>query len=190
MFATMLAFSLAIAQSSSERSARETVERLSRIDTNRAADLQVIRGNQDNALRRAILKQINDDFRDLQSVNNKMMADAWSQTALDYTHVSKTLGEIQKKANRLKSNLVLPRSTEEEKDESKSQISTEKEFRVELLTLDRFVMRFVRNPIFRSTNVIELESASQADRDLEQIIKLCNRLKKVSSQLRKTLKTK
>lgn len=178
-------------QSPNAPSARDTVERLSRIDTNRAADLQIIRGNQNNAVRQAILKQISQDFRDLQSVNNSMMAEAWSEATLDYRNLSKMIRELQKKASRLKSNLALPRSSDEaEKPVSKVDISTEKELRVELLTLDRFVMRFVRNPIFRSTNVIELEAATQASRDLEQIIKRCSVVKKASSQLQKSAKSK
>src|SRR4030095_1474363 len=50
------------------QSPRDTADRLSRIDTNRAADMQVIKGTQNKAVREAIQKQIAEDFRSLQSL--------------------------------------------------------------------------------------------------------------------------
>ena len=174
------------AQSSGQRSTRDIVDELSRIDTNRAVDLQRIKGTNTNAVREAIQKQISDDFRELQSLNNKMMATAWSQPDLDYKYISRMVDEIGKKAARLQSNLALPKSEEKQESTKPSgEISTTEEFKAELLVLDRSVMSFVKNPIFQKTNVIELSLANQATRDLETVIEMSKKLKKVSAKLKK-----
>src|SRR5262245_58614418 len=93
------------AQRSGERPMRDVIDELSRVDTSRAVDLQKIRGNNRNEVREAIEKQVIEDFREMQALNNKMMASAWSQSAVDYKYISKMVGEIGKKAARLKTNL-------------------------------------------------------------------------------------
>jgi len=169
-----------------QRSARDTVEQLSRIDTNRAFDLQIIKGQKNNAIRQAIQKRVVEDFRALQSVNNRMMADAWASSELDYRYISDMIGQISKKAARLKSNLALPESEENQNANApETEIASAKDFKAELLLLDSSVMRFVTNPIFQKTNVVELKLANQASKDLETIINLSKRLKKAGSRLDK-----
>ena len=178
------------AQRPGEPPVRDTVERLSRIDTNRAVELQVIRANKNSAERVAIQKQVSDDFKDLQLLNNKMMADAWSQSELDYKYLAGMIGQIAKRATRLRTNLALPRPSAETKmKNSEEAVSTPKEFKDELLSLDSAVMRFVTNPIFRTTTIIELNLADQASRDLDAVIELCKKLKKVSARLSKSSKS-
>ena len=164
---------------------RDVVQELSRIDTNRAVDLQKIKANSPNEVRQAIQKQITEDFRELQSLNNRMMATTWDQPTLDYKYISRMTGEILKKATRLRSNLGLPKSEEKEAAQPSEEISTEEAVKAELVSLDRSVMSFVTNPIFQQTNVMDLRLASQAKSDLEAVISMSNRLKKVSAKLRK-----
>jgi len=130
-------------------------------------------------------KKIKDDFRDLQSLNNKMMATTWGQPTLDYKYISRMTGEIAKKAARLKSNLGLPKSEEQEAAQPSEETSTKEAFKAELLSLDRSVMSFVTNPIFQKTNVMDLRLANQARSDLEAVISMSTRLKKVSAKLGK-----
>lgn len=160
---------------------------LSRIDTNRALELQILSPIKTNSVKLAIQKQINDDFRDLQTLNNRMMGDAWARPELDYKYISEMVGQISRKAARLRSNLGLPKSKQEleNKPAQATEISSATEFRKELLTLDRWVMNFVTNPIFRKTSVVNLDLANQASRDLNAVVELSNRLKKVGETLRK-----
>src|SRR6185503_12920822 len=62
------------------------------------------------AVRLSRFKKIKDDFRDLQSLNNKMMADAWMQETLDYSSITDMVSKIRGKANDLKDSLSLPES--------------------------------------------------------------------------------
>jgi hypothetical protein len=173
------------AQRPGERPTRDTVEQMSRIDTIRALDLQLIKGERNNTIREAIWRQAVEDFKTLQSVNNKMMADTWANSKLDYKYISEMVGQIAKKAERLKSSLALP-EVEENKDakSADTEIATAKDFRAQLLSLDSSVMRFVTNPIFQKTNVVEMKLANQASTDLEAIISLSKRLKKAGEKLR------
>jgi hypothetical protein len=175
------------AQRSGEPPARNIVTELSRIDTDHAVDLQKIKPKGPNEVRQAILKQVSDDFRELQSLNNKMMATTSEQSTLDYKYISRTVGEIGKKAARLKSNLAFPKSEEKQEPTKKEsgEISTTEQFKAELLVLDRSVMSFVTNPIFRQTNVMDLRLANQAKSDLEAVISMSNKLKRVSEKLGK-----
>ena len=138
--------------------------------------------------RAALMKQISEDFRDLQGLNNKMMAEAWARETLDYDFVSDMASRIRGKANRLKLNLNLPEPGDmksEMKSERRVDPVTDKEFRASLMILDQTIMRFVRNPLFQNPNTIEVTQASQARQDLEAVIQLAAGLKKVASRLGK-----
>jgi|KBSSwiStaDraftv2_1062776.scaffolds.fasta_scaffold722510_1 hypothetical protein len=184
---TLIILSSAVAvdaQRSGELPMRNLVDQLARIDRDRAVDLQQIKGNNRNEVREAIVKQVVEDFRDLQSVNNKMMATAFSQPALDYKYISRMVGEIGKKATRLKSNLVLPKPEEkQEPSKASAEVSNTEQFKAELLSLDKSVMSFVNNPIFQ-TGVIDLRLVRQANSDLEAVIDMTSKLKKASDKLK------
>lgn len=166
--------------------ARDTVVELSRVDMNRAVELQILGPNKNNAVKEAIKKQISDDFRALQALNNKMMSDTWARPDLNYKYVSGMVAQIAKKAERLKSNLGLPQQNDEQKNmKGRAEISSVQDFKTELLTLDRCVMSFVTNPIFQKTSIVELKMANQASRDLSTVIHLSKRLKKIGEKLAK-----
>jgi hypothetical protein len=52
-----------------------------------------------------------------------------------------------------------------------------------LLALDGLMMSFVSNPIFQSAQVVDVQQASKAKRDLEAIIKLSGKIKKSAARL-------
>jgi len=132
-------------------------------------------------------KKIKDDFRDLQSLNNKMMADAWLQDALDYSSIAEMVSKIRGKAKDLKESLSLPESDESEKALTVPTITTVRQFREELLLLDKTLMGFVTNPVFQAANTLDIDQAKKASRDLEQVITLTDELKQNAQKLRKTI---
>jgi hypothetical protein len=50
--------------------------------------------------------------------------------------------------------------------------------------MDRSIMSFVTNPIFKERNVVEVESATQASQDLADIIRFSATLKKIADNLK------
>lgn len=132
-----------------------------------------------DAARMAALKQTKEDFRSIQDVNNRMMAAAWAQEVVDYEHTAQMLAEINSRAVRLKGNLALPQ-LENTKPKTVA-ASGMKEFKAALLAMDRSLMSFVTNPIFQERNVVEVNLATKATQDLEDVIAYSANLKKIAA---------
>src|SRR4030095_11159738 len=137
------------------------------------------------AVRLNRFKKIKDDFRDLQSLNNKMMADAWLQDALDYSSIADMVSKIRSKANDLKEGLSLPESEKPDTESKMPTVTTARQFREQLLLLDKTLMRFVANPVFQAANTVDVNQAKKASDDLEHVISLTNNLKQTAQRLRK-----
>ena len=144
----------------------------------------VPKDKESEAVRLSRFKKIKDDFKALQSLNNKMMADAWLQDALDYSSIADMVSKIRGKANDLKDGLSLP-SSENRETPSKPEVSTVRQFREQLLLLDKTIMRFVSNPVFQAANTVDVNLAKEASADLEQVISLTLDLKQNAQKLRK-----
>jgi phospholipase/lecithinase/hemolysin len=145
----------------------------------------------------AVLKQTRQDFKDLQELNNKMMATAWSSETLDYSFLSDMVSRIRGKATRLKANLNLPDPTvapaaafdhkaADPQAASDPDIRNAGEFRKALMLLDKTIMRFVTNPLFQTPNTLEVDLATTARQDIETVISLTADLKKTAARLRKS----
>jgi hypothetical protein len=140
---------------------------------------------ENDAARQAALKQINEDFKALQILNNGVMTEGTSKDGVDYNSLARLLAEIGSKASRLKSNLALPKG--EGKSRTKEIVaSSPPAFKDELVKFDEVVVRFRANPIFLQPNVVEVELARQAAADLQLIIEKSKTLKKAAVALAKS----
>ncbi len=136
--------------------------------------------------RLSLFKKIKSDFRDLQSLNNKMMADAWLQDALDYSSIAEMVSKIRGKANDLQKSLSLPEAEKPETPFKTPTVTSARQFREELLLLDKTIMRFVTNPVFQAANTVDINQAKNASQDLGQVISLTEDVKQNAQKLRKT----
>jgi hypothetical protein len=161
---------------------------IERVEMNQQLLLKRLPAVNDDSARKALLKQISEDFRDIQGLNNKMMADTWSREEPNYNFISDTISQIRGKANRLKLNLSLPESHDSDRKEFQLGEVDVKQFRAALLVLDKSIMSFVTNPIFRETKIVEMKMATQASRDLETVLQLSGNIKKAASRLNKKSK--
>ena len=148
--------------------------------------LWAIPKDESESVRQNRFKKIKDDFRDLQSLHNKMMADAWLQETVDYSSVADMVSKIRGKANDLKVGLALPHSETSETDLKVPTVTTLRHFREELLLLDKTIMSFVNNPVFQAANTVDVNLAKKASADLEQVLLLTFDLKQNAQKLRKT----
>ena len=164
--------------------ARDLVRSIERKEMDRLLHLKLIPSVSDEPARRLALKQIREDFRDLQSLNNRMMSEAWARETVDYGFVSNMISQIRGKANRLKLNLNLPEPGDM-KSERRADPANDKDFRASLMVLDKTIMRFVNNPLFQKPNTLEVTQAAKARHDLETVIELAGGLRKVASRLEK-----
>jgi hypothetical protein len=95
---------------------RERARAIERAEMDRLLLWAVPKDEESEAVRVSRFKKIKDDFRDLQSLHNKMMADAWLQETLDYSSIAEMVSKIRGKANSLKEGLSLPQSDEPKTD--------------------------------------------------------------------------
>jgi len=148
--------------------------------------LWAIPKNESESVRLNRFKQIKADFRDLQSLNNKMMADAWSQDTLDYSSIADMVSKIRNKAGDLKEGLSLPEAENSQAAAKSPAVTTFREFRAQLLLLDKTLMSFVNNPVFQANNTVDVDLAKKASADLEHVISLSVDLKQNAQKLRKS----
>jgi len=141
--------------------------------------------SEDKTARQAVLKQINDDFKALQVLENKVMSAVTAPGNIDYGSLANLMSDIGSKASRLKTNLVLPKAESEEKEKVSDETSEASDFRNRLILFDKVVVNFATNPIFQTANVVEIDLAKQASKDLATIIERSSDLKKSATKLAK-----
>ena len=138
------------------------------------------------------LAQIAEDYQRIQLINNRMMSDAMSKSVLNFENIAEVTAEIKRRANRMRDNLRLPlpeKSESVKAPPSPTQVNGAAQMKAALLDLDRSIMSFVKNPIFKNTSVVDLEEATKASSDLTTIIKSSQLLSKEARRLSKSTAT-
>jgi hypothetical protein len=181
-----LAASFHSVQGQARSSNRERTRAIERAEMDRLLLWAIPTDKESEAMRLNRFKKIKDNFRDLQSLNNKMMADAWMQDTLDYSSIAEMVSKIRGKAGDLKDGLSLPQSEQPETASKIPTVTTVRQFREELLLLDKTIMSFVTNPVFQAANIVDVNLAKKASDDLELVISLTLDLKQNAQKLRKT----
>ena len=129
--------------------------------------------------------QMREDFRQLQIIHNEMMAAAFSVKpvdALNYKGISRATAEVNKRAVRLKGTLRLPKP-ETEETHNLREITNDQQLKVSLLILDNHLMKFVQNPSFSITGVVDARESARASQDLVRIIELTRHIRQSSARL-------
>jgi hypothetical protein len=131
------------------------------------------------------VKQVNEDFAQIQEINAEIMRDYVSGHAPDYKHIAEAMAQIKKRAARLNTNLLLPPDEEVVDIQTIRSESNKRPARSPLLDLNDLINRFVTNPIFKNVNTIDLALGVKARRDLASIIDLSDRISKSAEKLSK-----
>lgn len=140
---------------------------------------------------RLALLQIAEDYREIQQVNNRMMAAAMKQgAALDYAGISDSTSEIRKRALRLRDNFALPKPDKLDKKVTEPKVGDEAQFKQSLLLLDKYLMSFVNSQIFKSMEVYDAQAATKAGQDLASVIELSRVINEAAAKLVRPAKTK
>jgi len=123
------------------------------------------------------VEQVKQDFGRIQEISLDVLKVYVNGAAPDYKQISRSMAEINKRARRLSSNLMLPESAADENGQPQD--------RSPLLKLNDLIQQFVTNPIFKNVNTMDAELAARAKRDLVGIIDLSHRLEKSARKLAK-----
>ena len=134
---------------------------------------------------RILLATLKDDFRQLQIVNNDLMQRTFIDSrsnpeAISNKEIRSSLGEMQKRADRLRTNLRLP-EIQISKPESQ-ELASVPDLSKGLLELDQTVMKFVKNPIFQQPGILDTEKSASAAEDLSRILRLTEVLRKLTKE--------
>jgi hypothetical protein len=128
--------------------------------------------------------QIREDYKQLQIVNNDLARSVDAGGALDLKYIEKSISEIKKRAARLKENLMLPEA-QKAPERTRPEIAADaKRMKASLVVLDNLVMGFINNSIFDQTKTVDLQQATKARRDLDEIIVMSDQIKKCSEKLK------
>ncbi|HZE70206.1 MAG TPA: hypothetical protein VE135_11860 [Pyrinomonadaceae bacterium] len=121
--------------------------------------------------------QIKEDFERIQRINIDVLQANEHDARLDYGRISEAAGEIKRRATRLKSNLFPP-AAKGSKKQSEQQWEDRQDLKLLLTELDKAINRFVHNPIFANTRLVNPQDSARAERDLEKIINLSGKTEK------------
>ena len=132
--------------------------------------------------KRLFQQALRQDFSQLQIVNNEVMKQAFPRSSkpseeIKRKEIRSSLGEMQDVARRLKTNLRLP-----EVETARKAVSPESTLAAGLLILDETITRFVENPIFQATRLLDAEMSFRAAEDLDEILRLTESLRKLAKQ--------
>ena len=128
------------------------------------------------------LTQLQEDFTRIQQINKPLGLMALGNSALDLELVTKSVTEINKRAQRLKKNLALPESADFASSQKRYSVNNPSQLKVPIVSLARLILDFTSNPFFKEASVVDT-TAYQARRDLEAIIQLSAEVRDLSKKL-------
>ena len=125
--------------------------------------------------------EIKEDFEHIQIINNDVLQASGTP---DYQVISESAAEIKKRATRLRSNLFPVESGKKSKEAKPA--SEDQELKSLLTSLDNSIARFTHSPIFQNAKVVNPEDSTNAQRELENIIKLSTRIILEADRIKKS----
>jgi len=132
---------------------------------------------------RLALAELQDDFTHLQLANKDLVLKVNADKTVDLKFVEKTAADINKRAERLVTNLALPNPNSSGFRPVPDPIADERQLKAAVTKLGWLIYYFTKNPIFKEAQVIDAASAGKARTDLDSILDLSSHIKKSSEQL-------
>jgi hypothetical protein len=180
----LAAIALIFLMSSSLRAQRTLPENVPRVrdpeSQVRSQEIETTREKRDPQL---IMAEVNEDFGRLRILDEEIKSALKSMATIDYKHIADSSVEIRKRATRLKANIIFPAPPKDEKRPKAEEPGDE--FGPLLAAMDRRLTSFLTNPIFSDTGSVDVQLANRAKYDLEDIIKLTDKLRKSATKMEK-----
>jgi hypothetical protein len=133
----------------------------------------------------AILAQVQADFTRLQVVNNDLAETIDRKPVLDLDIVVKSAAEINNLAEKLMSNLTQTKSGKNTKEPAPETLADREQLKQLLGAIDKVIVSFTHNPVFKEATPDDEKLGKQALRDLDQIIQLSSHARKSAEKLLK-----
>jgi cytochrome c556 len=151
-------------------------------------DMRQVLEQRDQARIDAAIKQIKDDFKQIQIIRNEMVHNLVANKPLDYKLILNEAAEINKRADRLKTFLMPPDAEAKDKDAKDHVEFTNDEMKGALVQLCNRIANFIENPVLKSPGTVDVEQSTRAGGDLLVIIELSGNIKRSAEKLNKISK--
>jgi hypothetical protein len=162
----------------------DTLERQNREASLRSAEMPPALEKVDQTRIEAALNQLRDDFKRIQIVRNEVAHNVLSNKPFDYAVISVETGEINKRAERLKS-FLMPAAIarEKEKEGGEDLQLKDVEMKPALAKLCHLIDGFVDNPTLKNAGTVDILQRKKLGLDLLSIVDLSSQLKKSADKL-------
>ena len=134
---------------------------------------------------RLAVTQIREDFARLQIINNDLARAVSRGEPLDLKFVSKSATAIGKIAGRLSDNLALPEPEGGDKRSGGEVESGPRQLKLALSELDGMILKFADDLASKGIMLVDAQSSAKARRELQEIVTLSDRVKKISEKLKR-----
>lgn len=131
-----------------------------------------------SAQRNPLAAQLKEDFERIQIISRDVIATNSSSEPLNHKLIENSATEIKRRASRLKSRLLFPDAEMRRLLQKQSDGAEEFSVKALMSKLDRSILSFALNPIFKNPGVLDVPNSAMAKRDLDQIIKFSDLLRK------------
>ena len=136
----------------------------------------------------AAIAQVQQDFKQLQTVRNHMVRDLIANKPLDYRLISDQAAEINKRADRLKTYLIPP-TPKDAKDKEKGQKDpvefADGQMKGALVQLCNRIALFIENPVLKTPGTVDVAQSTKVSGELLTIIELSGNIKRSAERLSK-----
>ena len=130
--------------------------------------------------------QLREDYKNIQILRNKLVRHQQSEKPLDYKFIATETGEINRRAERLKTNLWREVAGKDDKKEPPSPVEiSDEQLKDALVTMCKRIDSFTESPVFKVPEVVNVEQSAKANRDLRHIILLRGGIKRTAERLNK-----
>jgi hypothetical protein len=134
---------------------------------------------------KVLFAQVQEDFTAIQVTNNELAEVLEKKNPLDLEVVAKSVTEIRTRAVRLMENLTESKATNREGSQLPN-AATSAELKERLLALDKLVVEFTHNRVFKEESPDDEKLAKKALLDLDQIIKMSSNILASVEHLKKS----
>ncbi|MGH9930049.1 MAG: hypothetical protein ACREA9_12620 [Pyrinomonadaceae bacterium] len=131
----------------------------------------------------ALLHKVEKDFNRIVVLHNELVRVVSGDAAPDYDFISEATGEINKRAGSLQSTLALLKPSDIDEKLKRTQFD-DAHIRDALIILCRQIRSFVTNPTITTPGMIDVKESAKASADLENVIELSERIKKIAQRLK------
>ena len=120
-----------------------------------------------------------EDFEALQLANYALADMVAAREPFDYREIGKQAAEVKKRAASIRTILVLPEADKQEQPDQKPALKDA------VNNLGSLVKDFISNPMFEELTVLNATHTVKASRDLDEIVRLSEHIRKTAEALSK-----